>query len=325
MTTPVTPSSLNTPKNGAHQSQPQQPAEPKQPASAAPVDKEAALAAREAAIEKREKAFGAELNKFKDTNKGLGAKLSEYEQLKKEIPELRKYKVEAEQRAQLRKLNPIAALEEDFGKDWREKVTALGVNGVPPTDMIAAVVQQLKADFKAELDERDAKTREQSTRAEAEELEAVRADVANGATAWYEQNAKDYSAFERLGDSKRIGAILGQRIEEEFKRTGKYIDAKTAANLLESDMVGLFETMAKHEKYRSKLQPGEKPANVSDASGSVSGDGRTGSTQQPGVTRRTLDNSMTASTSGRAPPRSDAEREERAMAAFNAARARGKS
>jgi hypothetical protein len=325
MTTPVSPSVLNPPKNGAHPSQPQQPSEPK-PNTAAPAESpEAKLAAREAAIEKREKAFGAELNKFKDTNKGLGAKLSEYEQLKKEVPELRKYREESEQRKQLRKLNPIAALEEDFGKDWADKVTSLRVNGVPPVDLVASVVQQLKSEFKAELDARDAKTAEATTAAEHAQIDETRAMVAGNASRWYEQNAKDYPVFERLGDAARIGQILGQRIEAEFQRTGKLLTDKEAADLLEGDMLGIVEAAVKADKYKSKLQGGEKPANVSDASGSVSGDGRTGSTTQPGVTRRTLDNSMTASTSGRAPPRSDAEREQRAMEAFNAARNRGKA
>lgn len=325
MTTPVTPSVLNAPKPNGAASQTQQPVEPKPQPNAAP-DREAQLKAREEAIEKREKAFGAELNKFKDTNKGLGAKLSEYEQLKKEVPELRKYKAEAEQRSQLRKLNPIAALEEDFGKDWADKVTALRVNGVPPTDMIASVVQQLRADFKAELDARDRRTEEQNTRAQADELQSARAEVAGAAAQWYEQNAKEFPVFERLGDAQRIGAILGDRIEQEFKRTNKYITAQAAAELLEADMLGIVEAAVKADKYKAKLQPETKPANVSAASGSVSGDGRTGSTQQPGGTRRTLDNSMTASTSsGRSPYRSDEERFAAATNRFNEVAARSKT
>ena len=323
MTTPVTtvtPSILNTPKPNGAATQTQQPVTPK-PNTAAPAETpEAKLAAREAAIEKREKAFGAELNKFKDTNKGLGAKLSEYEQLKKKVPELEKYKTDREHRDQLRKLNPIAALEEDFGKDWANTVTGLRVNGVPPTDLIASVVQQLEAKFDAKLADRDAKSRDENTRAAAGELEEVRAEVAAGASGWYEQAAKDYPMFERLGDSKRIGEILGDRIENEFKRTGKYITAQAAADLLEADMLAVVETAVKADKYKAKLQGGEKSANVTDASGSSAGDGRTSSTQSGG-TRRTLDNSMTASTSGRAPPKSDAEREQRAMEAFNAVRA----
>lgn len=326
MTTPVTPSVLNTPKptNGAT-SQTQQPDAPK-PNSAAPAETpEQRQAAREQAIEKREKAFAAELNKFKDTNKGLGAKLSEYEQLKKEVPELRKYRDESEQRKQLRKLNPIAALEEDFGKDWADRVTSLRVNGVPPTDLVASVVQELRAEFKRELEARDVKTAEATTAAEQSQIEETRAMVSGNAAKWYEANAKEYPVFERLGDPARIGQILGDRIEQHFRAKNELLTEKQAADMLEADMLGIVEAAVKADKYKSKLQPDAKSANVSAASGSVSGDGRTGSTQQSGVTRRTLDNSMTASTSGRAPPRSDEERFKRATEAFNQARSKGNS
>lgn len=316
MTSPVAPSVLNTIK-------PTAPAQQPAPAPAVVESPEAKLTAREQAIEKREKAYAAELNKFKDTNRGLGAKLSEYELLKKEVPELRKYRSDAEQRKQLRQLNPVAALEEDFGKDWADKVTNLRVNGVPPVDLVTAAIQRLEQKFEDRLAERDEKTRNESTRAEAGELEEARRIVATESTEWYAANAKDFPMFERLGDPARIGAILGQRREAEFRRTDKSITAQQAAELLEADMLGFVETAIASDKYRSKLHGETKSANVSDASGSVSGDGRTGGTSQSGGTRRTLDNSMTASTSGRAPPRSDEERFQRATEAFNKTRTKG--
>lgn len=325
MTTPVTPSVLNAPpKNGSHPTQPQQPVDTKQNAPAAP-DKESTLTAREQAIEKREKTFAAELQNYKNgTGKELGRKLSEYEQLKKRVPELEKYKSDREQRDQLRKLNPVAALEEDFGKDWADKVTGLRVNGVPPTDMIAAVVQQLKAEFKADLDARDAKTAAATTAAEQSQVEETRAMVSANSAKWYEANAKNYPVFERLGDAARIGQILGDRIEQWFRAKNELITEKQAADMLESELLGLVEHAVKQDKYKPKLQGETKPANVSPASGESSGVGSTGSTQHPGSTRRTLDNSMTASTSDRAPPRSEEEKLQRARERFIEERARSK-
>lgn len=314
----VTPSSLNAPKNGAS-SPVQQPAEPKQPATAAPdplADREAKLKAREEALAKREKTFGNELQKYKSDNKGLGAKLSEYEQLKK-------WKSEADTRAELRKLNPVAALEEDFGKDWREKLTALSVNGVPPTDLIAEALKRFEQRIDEKLANRDRQTQEQATAAERAEIEATRARVAGESSAFYESNANNYPVFERLGDAQRIGEILGQRIEQNFMRTGKVMTPKEAADALESDMLGIAETATKSEKYRDRLQPGTKPANHSEATGKLGGGGSTN--DSPGSTRRTLSNDLTASSSGRAPPRSDEERMARSIAAFNAVASRAKS
>jgi len=309
--TTITPSILNTPKNGAT-TQTQQPSEPK-PATAAPPaadDREAKLAAREAAIEKRERVYRDELNKYKTDNKGLGAKLSR-------LSELEKWRNEREQKDQLRKLNPIEALKEDFGENYREKLTELFVTGVPPTDMIAGVVQQMRAEFKAELEARDAKTREQTTLAEQGEVEEARAMVAHKSARWFEANAKEYPVFARLGDADRVGQILGQRIEQYFKAKGQMLTEQQAADMLENEMLGFAEDAMKADKYKSKLQGETKPANVSPSSGSPS------RADAPGSTRRTLDNSMTASTSGRAPPRSDAERFARATEAFNAARSKG--
>lgn len=321
MTTPISPSVLNpTPKNGASTSQPQQPVEPKPNVAAAPdpvAEREAKLAEREKAIEKREKTFNAELGKFKDTSKGLGAKLSEYEQLKK-------WRTEREQQDKLEELNPIAGLERRLGKDWREKVAKLGVDGVPAADFFAEAMMRLEQRIDAKLNERDQKTAATTTAAEQSAIEETRAMVADGSRAYYEQNAKDYPLFETLGPPERIGSILGERIEAHFMKTGKMLSAKEAADQLDDQLFGIAKRASEAEKYKAKLQPETKSANVSTASGKSSGDGSTGSTQQqPGGTRRTLDNSMTASASGRVPPRSDEERLRRATEAFNAARAKG--
>jgi hypothetical protein len=309
--TPVTPSVLNpTPKNGAT-SQTQQTTEPK-PASAAPSveEREAQLKAREEALNKREKVWKDEAKKASDEKKGLGAKLKEYEELKK-------YKSEREARDEMRRLNPEYGLKEDFGDNYREKLTKLFVDGVPPADLIAAEFKRMRAEFKAELEAERAKTREQSTAAEAAEIEQTRAMVANDTHAFYESSAKDYPVFERIGDAQRVSQILAQRIEQEFMRTGKLLSPKEAADALEADMFGLVETAVSHEKYKSKLQDKLKPATVSLSSGAQ---GVPQSSQ-----RRTLSNDLTASTSGRAPPRSEDERRERAIAVFNEVRAKGKA
>lgn len=306
----VTPSVLNTPKNGAHPAQPQESVQPK-PNSAAPSveEREAQLKAREEALNKKERVWRDEAKKASDEKKGLGAKLKEYEELKK-------YKHEREERDELRRLNPEYGLREDFGDNYREKLTKLFVDGVPPADLIAAEFKRMRAEFKAELDAERAKTREQTTASEAQDVENTRAMVASDATAFYEANAKDYPVFERIGDAKRVGAILGQRIEQEYMAKGRLITPKEAAEGLEADMFGLVETAVAHDKYKSRLQDKLKSANVSPSSGSPQG------APQQSSQRRTLSNDLTASTSGRAPPRSDAEREQRAIEAFNRIRAK---
>lgn len=305
----ITPSVLNTTKNGA--TSPQQGTTQPAPASAAAdplADREAKLAAREAALEKRDKVWRDEAAKNSAEKKGLGAKLSEH-------AELKKWKAEREAKDQMRRLNPVAAMEEDYGKDWREKLTAMSVNGVPPQDLIAAEIQKMRSEWKADLEAERAKTREQTTSAEAESIEETRAMVAHNASEFYGANAAEYPVFEKLGDPKRIGAILGQRIEQEFLRTGKMLTPKEAADGLDAEMFGIVETAVEHEKYKQRLQAKTKAATVTPSSGP------SGAPQS--TARRTLSNDLTASTPGRAPPRSDEERTQRAIAAFNAARTKG--
>jgi hypothetical protein len=301
--TTVTPSTLSAPKNGAT-SQTRQTTEPK-PASAAAdplAEREAQLKAREEALNKRDRVYRDEQRKAADEKKGLGAKLSRLNELEK--------------REQFAKLNPPEYLKGIYGEKWHEVINQTAINGVPPADIIAAEMQKMRDEFKAELEARDLRTREQVTASEAREVEEARSMAAHKSAKWYEANAKEYPVFVRLGDAARVGQILGQRIEQHFMRTNELLTEQQAAEALEADMLGIVETAVEHEKYKSKLQDKLKPANVSASSGAQG-------VPQQSSTRRTLDNSMTASTSGRAPPRSDAEREARAIAAFNAARAKG--
>lgn len=306
MTTPTNGATTPAPSNGVKPQTPTQPANPPPEADA----RAAQLDAREKAIAAREAKYSNELKKNADEKRGLGAKLSEYEQLKK-------WKAEELAKRERARVNPGPYAAEIWGEKWHDLLNQTVINGVPPAALIEDAFSRLERKFEDRLAERDRQTREQTTAAEAESIEETRAMVANGATQFYEASAKDYPVFEQLGNAARIGQILGQRIETEFMRSGKMLSAKEAADALESEMLAIAESAVKHEKYKSKLHAETKPANVS---ASKSQDG----VQQEslGVQRRTLGNHLTASTTERTPPRSDDERLKRATEVFNTTRAK---
>lgn len=310
--TVVTPSTLNTTKNGAT-SQTQQPVEPK-PAAAAPDP----MAEREAVLAKREQTLKAELEKFTRSKGGLGQKLSEHAQFKKENDELRKWKAEREQEDEMGKLNPPAYLAKKYGEKWYDTIVNAHVNGVPPADLIAARVAEIERKFEAKLAERDEQVKTKADELAKNEEQETREMVRHNCTQFFEQKADDYPLLGTYGDPQRIGAALGAFIEQEFLKDGKtLLSPQEACEKLEAAEYARLEKASGSEKYRPKLQEKLKAVIVPTSSGS----GAQGESQS----RRTLSNHLTASTTGRAPPRSDAEREARAIEAFNAARAKSKA
>ena len=320
MTTPaapvVTPSVLNAPKNGATQ-QTQPSSDMPKPNGTAPTESpaEAALRTREEVLAKRERTLKSEIEGFTKSKGGLGQKLSEYEQLKK-------WKTEREaddaRRSKL-KLNVPEYLRAEYGDKAQEIVTSAYVNGVAPTELIEARLQQLNDSWEAKFRQRDEEAKQQVTASERRGLDEARAAVSADAREFYEANANEYPVFAKLGDAQSVSAMLAQRIESEFARTGKLLSVKDAAEALESEVLALTESALEHEKYKSKLQDKLKPATIQKSSEAQGVPGA------PGSTRRTLGNHLTASTSERPPPRTDDERLERSIEAFNAAHAKGKS
>lgn len=287
-------------------------ATPKPDAAApAPDARELELKAREEALAKREKVWRDEAKKASDEKKGLGAKLKEYE-------ELRKWRSEKEREEQLANLNPTEFAKKKWGDGWYDKLMQAHTNGVPPADLIAAELSKMRVEFEARLAERDEAANRATTEAKQRSVEEARQQVASECAEYFEASKAEYPLLETYGDAKALGAALGRHIEAEFQRTGKLMSAKEAADKLEASEAARLEKAAAHEKYKTRLQEKLKPATIPSA---ASGAPR----RTEAAERRTLSNNLTASTPGRAPPASPEERLKRATEAYEAAAGRSKA
>ncbi len=271
--------------------------------------------AMRAANEKRARVYAAEQRKFADEKKGIGAKLSEYDQLKR---------VQAQA-----KLNPAAYLESLYGKDWYDRIVETKLNGGAPTaDTVALEVEKVREEFSKKFEEHKSEQTKAQAEAQQQRIQSELRAFSNQAVEFAKSNLKEYPIFERLGGEEQVGATLVQRIRTEHDRTiqrepetgavlkaGKVLSLKEAADAVEADLIAIAETAFGHDKYRPKLTEKLKPATVA-----VSGGPQLRRTEV--VERRTLSNDLTATTPGRQPATTDEERRQRAIAAFNAVRAK---
>lgn len=316
---PAPTQSTPTPKptNGAttQTQQPAQPAEHPELLEAKKLKAEAESA--RAATEKARRVYAAEQRKFADEKKGIGAKLSEYEQLKK-------WKADQERVEQQAKLNKSAFLKAKFGEDWYEQIMAEKTNGGAPTaDTVALEVARVREEMEQRFEAYKAEQEKASKEAQTRHVQAELKAFTDSARDFAKANVKDYPIFERLGGEQQVAQAIVSRIRAEHDRTsgrdedgnhvpGKVLTFKEAADALESDMIAIAESA--HDKYKTRLTEKFKPATVAPA---VNGGPQLRRTEVP---RRTLSNDLGASTPGRQPPKSDDERRQRAIDAYNAAR-----
>lgn len=294
---------------------PGRPVAPTPPATAPPAAPDTAgelakLEQARRAIELKERAHVVQVRKFSEERKTLGEKLSEYESYKKE-------KAQA-------KVNPAAAAKALWGEKWFEVLSETQIHGVPPAQLIASEIAAAEERVEQRFAKRDEESQRQAAEQRRQAEAGARQQLNHETTEFVKSNLKDYPVFKAkmFGGEDRVGALLALRIESEYKRTerrdpatgqvvspGRILTTKEAADLLESDLLGLAEEAAAHEKYqpklREKLQPPKPPP---PAPG--------GLPQQ----RRTLSNDLTGSTPSGAPQQLTAdERRDRAIAARNAA------
>jgi len=295
-------------------------AAPVAPAPEAPPPADASkaeLAAYKDRLAKKEREYITERRKWEGERKGLGeklSKLSEYEKREREA-----------------KLNPSAYLESVYGKDWYDRVVEAKVSGGAPTaDTVALEIQRVRDEMEAKF------SAEKSERAKAEEAAAnqrvqeARQSLRYQGDALVKASAAEYPLLSKLPNP---GAAIAQHIEEQFneahakRQEGEEVFAlspKEAAEAIETMLYGFAEAAAQHEKYQPKLRERLTPQKVNGSLGAPSQ--QQSAVQQPQSAqqpeRRTLSNALTGSTPGRQAPRSDAERRERAIAAYNATRSK---
>lgn len=243
---------------------------------------------------------------------------------------------ELEKREGLARLNPTEFAKSVWGDDWHEKLTEAKVHGVPPADLVAAEMNKLRDEFEAKLSSREAAEKQSREQAQREQLDHARASMRADATDWLRENASAYPILERLGDATKVAKRIADRIEHEFHRStqrdesgrvvrqGRVLTTQEAAELIEGDLVAIAEHALGAEKYRARLGEKLKPLSAAPAPATVPGqtspqqsEPKQSTGQQP---RKTLTNDIGARTTGESKPLTPAERRERALAAFEAAR-----
>lgn len=276
---------------------------------------QAELAKLEAArtdIAKKERQHVVERRKFGEERKTLGEKLSRLEVLEK-----------AQREA---KLNPIDFMKATYGDGWYDVIVEAKMSGVPPANVIASEIAKVREEVTKQFTDRDAANAEANKAAAVKREQTARRELAYEAQEFWKANEKEYPIFRRLGDAAAIANTLAQRIETEYHRTsrrdattgellaqGRVITHKEAADLVESEILGLAEEAAAHDKYREKLRSKLQPPAPAPTAGGPKLQ-RTENQQ-----RRTLSNDLTGSTPGRTPAVTPEDRRARAIAAFNQA------
>jgi hypothetical protein len=301
-------------KTGPAVQTPGKPVTPTPPATAPPAAPEAGaelakLEQARRAIEIKERQHVVERRKFAEERetqkKTLGEKLSRLDALEKR-----------EREAQI---NPEGYLKGVYGEKWFDRIMEAKTNGgVPSAEVLAHEIAKAKEEIRKELTDRDEKSKRSSVEAQRQAEAAARQQLHAEMGDFLKANGKEYPVFKRLGADEHVARLLADRIESEYNRTsrrdetsgkllapGKILTTKEAADLLESDILGLAEEAAAHEKYQSKLREKLQPPKPPPPAPG-------GSPQQ----RRTLSNDLTGSTpSGSAPAATDAEKREKALAA----------
>ena len=273
-----------------------------------------------AAAEKRARINIVEARKFADEKKGIGAKLSEYEQLKK-------WKADQERLDQQAKLNKSAFLKSKFGDDWYDQVVQERLNGGAPTaDTVALEVARVEEKLEKKFEEREAARQKEQEATRQQQVQNELRSFTAQAVEYAKSVSKEYPILEALGAEEQVGAALVQRIRAEHDRTiqrdedgavvtpGRLLTLKEAAEAIEADLVAIAEKAFGVEKYKTKLTDKVKPATVVPSGAPQ--------LRRTEAERRTLSNDLTATTAGRTPATTDEERRARAVAAYAAVRAK---
>ncbi len=267
------------------------------------------------AAEKRARTHAVEARKFAEDKKGIGAKLSEYETLKKQQAESARLDSQA-------KLNKAAFLKAKFGDDWYEQIVNEKLNGGAPTaDTVGLEVERAKEELRKEFATENQKREEAAQQATAERTAAELRNFTSSAVEFAKVGVKDFPALEdEFGSAEEIGAALVRVIRSEHERTtqrdesgaivrpGQVLSLKEAAEGVEKWLLSRSKKLLARDKYRAELTGEPKPANTSP----VGGGPQLRSTEE----RRTLSNGLSATSPGQ--KRTTRTDEERRAAAFAA-------
>lgn len=195
--------------------------------------------------------------------------------IRKEAESLKAQKAEIEQARELQRLlkeDPLAFFEK---------------SDVSYDDITKKIVEGVRPNPTAKLEEEIAQLREKVTRRDEEEYEVSKQqaiDEAKDAVKTYVETAQDFPLVKALGAHN----VVFQAMFDEFQQTGNMPDEKAVASKVEQYFSNIVDTLSKVESVRQRLMPTQvtTPAEV---------------TKQTAATVTTLTNNM----AGQAPTRLD--------------------
>jgi len=209
------------------------------------------------------------------------------------IEEAHRQVVAFEEARHAAKRDPVAALQA-LGISY-DDLTEHVLNGGKPTPSaeVAALREELDQ-LRVEQETARARAEEAAAARLAAEHSAVIEEARSEAVAFVEANSSRYE----LTSINGAATLVPQVREQHFARTGKLLTVEQAADLVEKHFESLADRIAKARKVQAKAAPAA-PAPAAS----------------PPAERRTLSNSLTASTSSAPPkPRTEADRIRAALA-----------
>lgn len=266
----------------------------------------------------------------KETKRAAHEAMRRAQDLKRDREELLKRSKEVEDREAKAKehgtweesfaKDPARYLEKRLGPDWYDKLSAVKVGGTVTPGMVqldveervSAVAKETKAEIealRAELkarDERDAQRQQAQTEAQ----------VRQGAESYLAQFVDKYPLIHSFEAQDRIFPVIRAHFDETTRKddiTGEVVpgevwSAEQAATWMEAELEKKFSKAI--EKKRPAPTPSQTVTPAAPAAHRL---------QTPH--RRTLSTDLSGSSSTWVPPKDDKERDARATAAWNAARA----
>lgn len=248
--------------------------EPKEVAKEDPASKRFAMLAR------REQKIQKDLEAIKTRELGLTereAKIAQHDAVKKEVA-----------------LNPKKALEY-FGVSY-EELTNFILQGEKPTPEMQ--VKKVESDFEAykkqQEEERQKATQRQSDEAQGQYKQVIE-QFETDVTEFVKKEAETYELINLYG----LAPVVIETIKGHFDKTGKVLDFKEAADLVEAHYEAEAVKFSQTKKFQAKVAQPQPKAPEEPPTPAPS---------------RTLNNAISPTTPSYVPPSTDAERFQRALA-----------
>lgn len=204
------------------------------------------FASKFAALSRREKEIRQRESQIEQKLRALDEKLAKLETISapKEAPKAEELPLEL----RLKK-NPLEALQ-SIGLSY-EKLTQLALNDgkLTPEMQLELMRQELDDKYSKELEKLRSELSEKDKKTEEQKYNDIVMSFKNELNSFLKNNDNDYE----LINANNAADVVFDVIEEHFKETGRIMDNKEAADLVEAQLLEEAERLFKLNKLKSKL------------------------------------------------------------------------